>query len=100
MSTDPEPLTPPFGRQRRHSPRAISLRHAHAAHHRSKLNETIAVALTARVGTMAAAYLFAAIGIGSLIGVFTGNVFLALLFGSISSYFLQLVLLPVLAVGG
>lgn len=63
------------------------------------VNTRLAVWLTQHVGTMACAYLFAAIGIGGLVGAFTGNVFLALLFGSISSYFLQLVLLPILAVG-
>lgn len=76
----------------------ITLKDAHARHH-SGINQAIAITVTAKVGTMWAAYLFACIGIGSLVGVFTGNVFLALLFGSISSYFLQLVLLPVLAVG-
>lgn len=62
-------------------------------------NTRIAVWLTQHVGSMLCAYIFAGIGVGSLVGVFTGNSFLALLFGSISSYFLQLVLLPVLAVG-
>lgn len=82
------------------------IRHPHTAknvnqQHREEqsLNTRIAVLLTRIVGTMSTAYIFALIGIGSLIGVFTGNVFWALLFGSISSYFLQLVLLPVLAVG-
>lgn len=62
-------------------------------------NERIAVWLTRHTGTMACAYLFAGIGIGSLIGVFTNNAILAAICGSLSSYFLQLVLLPVLAVG-
>lgn len=62
-------------------------------------NARLAVWLTQHVGSMTCAYLFAAIGIGSLVGVFTGNTFLALLFGSISSYFLQLVLLPIISVG-
>ncbi len=62
-------------------------------------NERLAVWLTTHIGTMATAYLFAGIGIGSLVGVFTNNTFLAALFGSISSYFLQLVLLPILSVG-
>src|SRR5579859_1044657 len=62
-------------------------------------NTRLAVFLTQQVGSMRMAYAFAGIGIGSLIGVFTGNVFLAALFGSFSSYFLQLVLLPILSVG-
>ena len=62
-------------------------------------NTRLAVALTKYTGTMWTAYLFAGIGIGSLVGVFTNSVFLALLFGSISSYFLQLVLLPIIMTG-
>src|SRR5215831_1045070 len=55
-------------------------------------NTRLAVWLTRNVGTMACAYLFAVIGIAGLIGAFTNNVTLVLIFGSISSYFLQLVL--------
>lgn len=65
----------------------------------ASFNERLAVRLTAATGTMPTAYIFAGIGIGSLVGVFTGNVFLASACGSISSYFLQLVALPVLQVG-
>jgi hypothetical protein len=63
-------------------------------------NTRLAVWLTRIVGTMACAYLFAVIGIAGLIGAFTDNASLVLIFGSISSYFLQLVLLPVILVGG
>ncbi|HEU0004228.1 MAG TPA: hypothetical protein VFQ36_25210 [Ktedonobacteraceae bacterium] len=63
-------------------------------------NTHLAVWLTRNVGTMACAYLFAVIGIAGLIGAFTNNTSLVLIFGSISSYFLQLVLLPVILVGG
>lgn len=63
-------------------------------------NTHLAVWLTRNVGTMACAYLFAVIGIAGLIGAFTDNTSLVLIFGSISSYFLQLVLLPVILVGG
>ena len=63
-------------------------------------NTRLAVWLTRNVGTMACAYLFAVIGISGLIGAFTNNASLVLIFGSISSYFLQLVLLPVILVGG
>lgn len=81
-----------------HIPRNVN------ALHRERLamagfNTHVAVWLTKNTGTMLCAYLFAGIGVGSLIGVFTGNVFLAALFGSISSYFLQLVLLPIISVG-
>lgn len=62
-------------------------------------NVRLAVWLTNHVGTMVTAYIFTGIGIGSLVGVFTNNTFLALLFGSISSYLLQLVLLPVIMTG-
>jgi hypothetical protein len=62
-------------------------------------NTRLAVWLTRNVGTMATAYLFAAIGIGSLVGVFTGNTLLAVTCGALSSYFLQLVLLPIISVG-
>lgn len=63
------------------------------------LNMRVAVWLTNHVGTMGCAYLFAALGIGSLIGVFTNDALLAALCGSLSSYFLQLVLLPVIQLG-
>jgi hypothetical protein len=63
-------------------------------------NTRLAVWLTRNVGTMACAYLFTVIGIAGLIGAFTNNTSLVLIFGSISSYFLQLVLLPVILVGG
>ena len=85
----------------------LRIKHPHAsmnanAQHKKEqeasLNIRLAVWLTNHVGTMYAAYVFALIGIGSLIGIFTGNLFLGLLFGSISSYFLQLVLLPVIMV--
>ncbi len=62
-------------------------------------NTRLAVWLTKNVGTMQCAYLFACIGIGSLVGVATNNAVLAAVFGSLSSYFLQLVLLPILSVG-
>jgi hypothetical protein len=81
-----------------HTPRDVNAVH-HARHEQAGFNQRAAVWLTRHIGTMQTGYLFAAIGVGSLIGVFTNNVFLAALFGSISSYFLQLVLLPILSVG-
>lgn len=81
-----------------YQPRNVNARHK-AELQQAGFNTRVAVWLTRNVGTMQCAYIFAGIGIGSLIGVFTNNVFLAALFGSVSSYFLQLVLLPVLSVG-
>jgi len=63
-------------------------------------NITLAIWLTHNVGTMACAYVFTVIGLCGMIGAFTGSTTLVLIFGSISSYFLQLVLLPVILVGG
>ena len=63
------------------------------------LNQAVAAWITERVGTMWCAYVFTGIGAGSLVGVITGNAVLALACGAISSYVLQLVLLPVIMVG-
>ena len=63
------------------------------------MQERIAVKITESVGTMICVYIFCIIGIGSLIGVITNNTYLALLCGAVSSYFLQLVLLPLLMLG-
>lgn len=86
-----------------HTPRPHLSRHATVRHAEEQaeasFNARVAVGLTRSVGTMTTAYLFAAIGIASLVGVFTGNTLLALACGSLSSYFLQLVLLPILSVG-
>jgi hypothetical protein len=79
-----------------HTPRNVNEQHKAE---RTGLNQRIAVWLTTHTGSMLCAYIFAGIGVGSLVGVFTNNLFLAALFGSVSSYFLQLVLLPILAVG-
>lgn len=81
-----------------HQPRNVNQLHA-AEQAAEGFNTRLAVGLTRYTGTMWTAYVFAGIGIGSLVGVFTNNVFLALLFGSISSYFLQLVLLPIIMTG-
>jgi uncharacterized membrane protein len=82
----------------KHQPRNVNQLQA-AEQAAEGFNTRLAVALTRYTGTMWTAYLFAGIGIGSLVGVFTNSVFLALLFGSISSYFLQLVLLPIIMTG-
>lgn len=81
-----------------HQPRNVN--HIHREQQAAAgLNTRVAVWLTKNVGTMQCAYIFAGIGIGSLVGVATNNVVLAAVFGSLSSYFLQLVLLPILSVG-
>jgi hypothetical protein len=63
------------------------------------MNKKIAIWITNHVGTMTTAYIFLVIGIGSLIGIITGNTVLALTCGAISSYILQLVLLPIIMLG-
>lgn len=63
------------------------------------INDRIAVFLTKSVGNMWCAYIFTGIGVGAVVGAVTGNLLLALIFGSVSSNFLQLVLLPVIMVG-
>src|SRR5690348_16864535 len=69
-----------------HQPRNVNDMHAE----RLSANDRIAVWISKNVGTMICAYVFAAIGIGSLVGALTNNTTLALLCGSLSSYFLQL----------
>lgn len=70
---------------------------ARSAYH--AFNERLAVWITNHTGTMECAYIFFGIGVGSLVGYFTGNVFLAAVCGATSSYLLQLVLLPVIQLG-
>lgn len=82
----------------RHDHQPANVNEVHAAE-RLSLNDRIAVLISKNVGSMICAYAFACIGVGSLVGVITGNTLLALLCGSVSSYFLQLVLLPILALG-
>ena len=106
---EPEPETPaethaaPGSAIYRHTAHPHQPHNVNRQHKREQesagFNTHVAVWLTNHVGTMTCAYIFAGIGIGSLIGVFTNSVFLAALFGSVSSYFLQLVLLPILSVG-
>lgn len=56
----------------------------------------LATWVTDRVATVECAIVFLGIGIGSLVGVITGNTVLALACGAVSSYVLQLVLLPLI----
>lgn len=84
-----------------------SLRALRAIHLRGPLRTTdvhphtgwklaLATGVTDRVATIECAILFLGIGIGSLVGVITGNTVLALACGAVSSYVLQLVLLPLI----
>lgn len=86
-----------------HKPRLITSKSVHLQVHGAgvvgQFNTWLAVLITKNVGTMWCAYVFSVIGITSLVGALTGNTQLALIFGGISSYFLQLVLLPVIIVG-
>jgi len=86
-----------------HKPRLITSRSVGSQVHGSgaigQFNSRLAVLITKNVGTMWAAYIFSVIGIASLVGVVTGNMTLTFLAGGLSSYFLQLVLLPIIMVG-
>ena len=86
-----------------HKPKLVTSRSVASAVHGAgpigRFNSWLAVSITRSVGTMWAAYAFTFIGVGGLVGAVTGNTTLALIFGSISSYLLQLVLLPVIMVG-
>lgn len=103
---EPEPEAPtpaPGSALYQHTAHAHRPRNVNRVHRQEQetagFNTRVAVWLTKNVGTMQCAYIFAGIGIGSLVGVATNNVVLAAVFGSLSSYFLQLVLLPILSVG-
>lgn len=65
----------------------------------SKFNDSLAEKITSLVGTMWTAYAFAILGCIAMYGAFTSNITLTLISGSISGYFLQLVLLPIIIVG-
>jgi len=86
-----------------HKPRLITTQsvrpQVHGAGTVGAFNSWLAVLITKNVGTMWAAYIFSVIGLTSLFGVVTNNITLTLLFGGLSSYFLQLVLLPIIMVG-
>jgi len=86
-----------------HKPRLITSRsvapEVHGAGPVGRFNSSLAVSITSGIGTMWAAYIFAVIGITSLVGALTNNLTLTLVAGGISSYFLQLVLLPIIIVG-
>lgn len=60
--------------------------------------DRIVIWITDRVGTIECAILFAAIGIASIVGILTGNYILGVALGAFSSYFLQLVMLPLISI--
>ena len=62
-------------------------------------NNKLAVIITNAVGTMLTAYIFTIIGGMGIYYSLTGNAKGTLIIGSISGYFLQLVLLPIIIVG-
>jgi hypothetical protein len=96
-------MTSSIEKARKHLPRHIlsSDMHGkiHGNHRVGKFNGWLAVTITQNVGTMWAAYVFTIIGVTALVGALTGNLVLTLVVGGFSSYFLQLVLLPVIMVG-
>jgi len=79
-----------------HTPRNVNAQHKAE---RTGFNQRAALLLTRATGNMWCAYLFGGIGVGSLVGVITNNLTLALLFGAVSSYFLQLIFLPIIQTG-
>ena len=64
-----------------------------------RFNAKFGLKITLIVGTMWCAYVFTVIGAMGIEGALTNNVNLVLIVGSISGYFLQLVLLPIIIVG-
>lgn len=86
-----------------YKPRLVTASTVHSQVHGAgaigQFNTRLAVLITRSVGTMWCAYVFTVIGTASLVGAFTGNISLTLIAGGISSYLLQLVLLPVIIVG-
>ena len=86
-----------------HIPRLVTSREAHAKVHGTGgvglFNNRLALWITKSVGTMWCAYLFAVLGGTGIAAALTNNTTLVLLVGSVSGYFLQLVLLPIIIVG-
>ncbi|MGH7685457.1 MAG: hypothetical protein ACREN2_01355 [Candidatus Dormibacteria bacterium] len=62
-------------------------------------NGRLALWITNNVGTMWCAYIFAVIGLTGVVGALTNNTTVVLIIASVSGYFLQLVLLPIIIVG-
>jgi hypothetical protein len=64
----------------------------------SKFNNWLALVISNSVGTMYCAYTFAVMGGAGVYFALTNNTKGVLIIGSISGYFLQLVLLPIIMV--
>ena len=64
-----------------------------------KFNDWLALKITKKIGTMYCAYIFTLLGGMGIYYSLTGNTKGTLIVGSISGYFLQLVLLPIIIVG-
>lgn len=76
------------------------MRHPNEVHQESlTTQEKIGLWVVERVNTIWCAIIFSCIGITSLVGIFTGNAILGGVVGGFSSYFLQLVFLPLIGVG-
>lgn len=88
-------------RARRHRPVHALHAHAHAAVHGTsawgRFNQRVAVAITRAVGTMTAAYIFAALALVALPSALALGPYYIVVW--LSSTFIQLVFLPLLAVG-
>jgi hypothetical protein len=88
---------------RHHVPKLVRASDAHGTIFGSRaigrFNAKLAVAITKRVGTMWAAYIFTGIALVGAYGIITNNTTLNLVIVLLSQTFLQLVLLPVIIVG-
>lgn len=65
----------------------------------NKFNDWLALRITKGVGTMYCAYIFAVVGGMGVYFSLTNDTKGTLIIGSVSGYFLQLVLLPIIIVG-
>lgn len=72
----------------------INQQHEESFNRRDK----IVIWITDRVGTFECAILFAGVGVASIYGILTGNYVLGIGIGAFSSYFLQLVMLPLIII--
>ena len=66
---------------------------------KTNFNGRLALWITNNVGTMWCAYIFTVIGVTGIVASVSNDVTLTLIIASISGYFLQLVLLPIIIVG-
>ena len=85
-----------------HQPRIVKSSHGHEVVHGTgtlgRANANLAVRITSAVGSMWAAYVFAAIALVSLPAALTSGD-LIIIVGWVAQTFLQLVLLPIIIVG-